>query len=123
MVKVTLIERGFPQGRTKVAGILFKRGETQELDIKDTWMMIGAPYLNIEVERKELDTLNDKQLKTLERVLDLEGLDSIKDKLCPQSKSSVVSKVKETVSNILPSSSESDKGESSEESEESSESE
>ena len=121
MVKVTLTQQGFPQGRTEVAGILFKRGETQELDIKDTWMMIGAPYLNIEVERKELDTLNDRQVKTLERVLDLEGLDSIKNELCP--KSSVASKVKETVSKVLPSTPKDDKSESSEETEESSESE
>tara|TARA_R110000751_G_scaffold78346_2_gene158041 strand:- start:463 stop:828 length:366 start_codon:yes stop_codon:yes gene_type:complete len=121
LVKITLIGNGFPQGRTKVASILFKRGETQELDIKDTWMMIGAPYLNIEVERKELDTLNDKQVKTLERILKLEGLGSIKDKLC--TKSSVASKVKETVSKVLPSTSKNDKSESSEETEESSESE
>ena len=130
MVKITLVQHGFPGDRTEIAGIPFKRGEMQEVDIKNSWMMIGTPYLRIEVERNEIDTLSDKQLMILGNILSLEDIDEIKDRIAPKPKPTVVSKVKEsaskvkkTISKVLPLTSEKDESESSEESEESLESE
>ena len=116
MATVTLVKRNVSNGRTVIAGILFVRDRpVEDLSADFAVSFAGSPEYDVELSASEVNSISDKKLKHLPRILGVETIEEAKKILNPDSvKKSLTSKVKKQIEKVLPISNDSDNTESDE---------
>tara|TARA_R110000824_G_scaffold316517_1_gene503732 strand:+ start:263 stop:643 length:381 start_codon:yes stop_codon:yes gene_type:complete len=116
MAIVTLIKKNVSGGRTITAGVLFIRNRpVKDLTADFAVSFVGSPEYNVELSASEVNSISDKKLKHLPRILGVETIEEAKKILNPNSvKKSITTKVKTQIEKVLPLSKDTDNIESDE---------